>query len=155
MREGVVNTYAMNFVVPVPANIADLEFSWQSLAGHPVRTYVTPPQGIITRSHREERNGRIFALSSTVLPFLFPDQIIILARFQTCNIYNRASIKTPTDEHLPLRYIYIYTHTCARYLFPSSLLFHFVLLKEREREKTRWARRAWLAISEVQQRGTK
>ncbi|KAL2722661.1 Tyrosine-protein kinase Drl [Vespula squamosa] len=25
----------MNFVVPVPANIADLEFSWQSLAGHP------------------------------------------------------------------------------------------------------------------------
>ena len=40
VREGVVNTYAMNFVVPVPANIADLEFSWQSLAGHPVRTYV-------------------------------------------------------------------------------------------------------------------
>lgn len=36
VREGVVNTYAMNFVVPVPANIADLEFSWQSLAGHPV-----------------------------------------------------------------------------------------------------------------------
>lgn len=36
VREGVVNTYAMNFVVPVPANIADLEFSWQSLVGHPV-----------------------------------------------------------------------------------------------------------------------
>lgn len=36
VREGVVNTYAMNFVVPVPANIADLEFSWQSLAGHPL-----------------------------------------------------------------------------------------------------------------------
>ncbi|XP_018363282.1 PREDICTED: tyrosine-protein kinase Drl-like [Trachymyrmex cornetzi] len=35
VREGVVNTYAMNFVVPVPANIADLEFSWQSLVGHP------------------------------------------------------------------------------------------------------------------------
>lgn len=31
-----VNTYAMNFVVPVPAYIADLEFSWQSLAGHSV-----------------------------------------------------------------------------------------------------------------------
>lgn len=31
-----VNTYAMNFVVPVPAYIADLEFTWQSLAGHPV-----------------------------------------------------------------------------------------------------------------------
>ncbi|XP_046818963.1 tyrosine-protein kinase Drl-like isoform X2 [Vespa velutina] len=36
VREGVVNAYAMNFVVPVPANIADLEFSWQSLAGHPL-----------------------------------------------------------------------------------------------------------------------
>ncbi|EFN80479.1 Tyrosine-protein kinase Drl, partial [Harpegnathos saltator] len=36
VREGVVNTYAMNFVVPVPANIADLEFSWQSLVGHPI-----------------------------------------------------------------------------------------------------------------------
>ncbi|XP_011882215.1 PREDICTED: tyrosine-protein kinase Drl [Vollenhovia emeryi] len=36
VREGVVNTYAMNFVVPVPANIADLEFSWQSLIGHPL-----------------------------------------------------------------------------------------------------------------------
>ncbi|KAG7205476.1 hypothetical protein KM043_007463 [Ampulex compressa] len=37
VREGAVNTYAMNFVVPVPANIADLEFSWQSLAGHPAK----------------------------------------------------------------------------------------------------------------------
>ncbi|XP_031830445.1 tyrosine-protein kinase Dnt [Nomia melanderi] len=36
VREGVVNTYAMNFVVPVPANIAELEFSWQSLVGHPL-----------------------------------------------------------------------------------------------------------------------
>ncbi|OAD56242.1 Tyrosine-protein kinase Drl [Eufriesea mexicana] len=38
VREGVVNKYAMNFVVPVPAYIADLEFSWQSLAGHPCTT---------------------------------------------------------------------------------------------------------------------
>ncbi|XP_076246954.1 tyrosine-protein kinase Dnt [Calliopsis andreniformis] len=36
VREGVVNTYAMNFIVPIPANIADLEFSWQSLAGQPL-----------------------------------------------------------------------------------------------------------------------
>ncbi|XP_076303394.1 tyrosine-protein kinase Dnt isoform X1 [Lasioglossum baleicum] len=36
VQEGVVNTYAMNFVVPVHANIADLEFSWQSLVGHPL-----------------------------------------------------------------------------------------------------------------------
>ncbi|CAK9823931.1 Tyrosine-protein kinase Dnt [Anthophora retusa] len=36
VREGVVNTYAMNFVVPVHADITDLEFSWQSLAGQPL-----------------------------------------------------------------------------------------------------------------------
>ncbi|KAK7871821.1 hypothetical protein R5R35_006421 [Gryllus longicercus] len=36
VREGVVNTYAMNFVVPVPAHISDLEFSWQSLAKNPL-----------------------------------------------------------------------------------------------------------------------
>ncbi|XP_043270104.1 tyrosine-protein kinase Drl-like [Venturia canescens] len=37
VKEGSVNTYAMNFVVLVPANIADLEFTWQSLAGHPLQ----------------------------------------------------------------------------------------------------------------------
>lgn len=40
VREGVVNAYAMTFVVPVPANIADLEFSWQSLAGVPVSKFI-------------------------------------------------------------------------------------------------------------------
>ncbi|KAK0171220.1 hypothetical protein PV328_008971, partial [Microctonus aethiopoides] len=37
VREGVVNAYAMTFVVLVPANMADLEFSWESLAGIPAR----------------------------------------------------------------------------------------------------------------------
>ncbi|XP_021931204.1 tyrosine-protein kinase Dnt-like isoform X1 [Zootermopsis nevadensis] len=36
VREGVVNTYAMNFVVPVPAHISELEFSWQSLTKNPL-----------------------------------------------------------------------------------------------------------------------
>jgi RYK receptor-like tyrosine kinase len=36
VRDGVVNTYAMNFVVPVPANVTELEFSWQSVARQPV-----------------------------------------------------------------------------------------------------------------------
>jgi hypothetical protein len=40
VREGVVNTYAMNFLVPVPAHISELEFSWQSLTKHPVSTYM-------------------------------------------------------------------------------------------------------------------
>ncbi|XP_046409081.1 tyrosine-protein kinase Dnt-like [Ischnura elegans] len=36
VRDGVVNTYAMNFVVPVPAHISDLHFSWQSLVKNPL-----------------------------------------------------------------------------------------------------------------------
>jgi RYK receptor-like tyrosine kinase len=36
VREGVINEYALNFVVPVPAYITDLHFTWQSLAGRPV-----------------------------------------------------------------------------------------------------------------------
>lgn len=36
VREGVINEYALNFVVPVPAHINDLHFTWQSLAGRPV-----------------------------------------------------------------------------------------------------------------------
>lgn len=39
VRNGVVNSYAMIFVVPVPANMYDLEFSWQSLTEYPVRDY--------------------------------------------------------------------------------------------------------------------
>ncbi|XP_021921225.1 tyrosine-protein kinase Dnt [Zootermopsis nevadensis] len=36
VREGVINEYALNFVVPVPAHISDLHFTWQSLAGRPL-----------------------------------------------------------------------------------------------------------------------
>lgn len=36
VRDGVVNKYAMMFVVPVNASIYDLEFSWQRLTAHPV-----------------------------------------------------------------------------------------------------------------------
>lgn len=36
MTGGIINTYAMNFVVPVAANIDELEFTWESLAGQPV-----------------------------------------------------------------------------------------------------------------------
>ncbi|XP_050520450.1 tyrosine-protein kinase Dnt-like [Daktulosphaira vitifoliae] len=34
VRDGVVNTYAMNFEVPVSASINELEFCWQSLTRH-------------------------------------------------------------------------------------------------------------------------
>lgn len=36
MHEGAINTYAMHFTVPVPADVHDLEFSWQSLIAYPV-----------------------------------------------------------------------------------------------------------------------
>ncbi|KAJ0182729.1 hypothetical protein K1T71_002098 [Dendrolimus kikuchii] len=36
VREGVVNTYATSFIVPVPAHIADLEFMWQALGRRPL-----------------------------------------------------------------------------------------------------------------------
>ncbi|XP_072946548.1 tyrosine-protein kinase Dnt [Epargyreus clarus] len=36
VREGVVNTYATSFIVPVPAHIADLEFMWQALGRKPL-----------------------------------------------------------------------------------------------------------------------
>lgn len=37
VREGQINDYALNFVVPVPATIGELHFTWQSLARRPVR----------------------------------------------------------------------------------------------------------------------
>lgn len=36
MRDGQVNEYALHFVVPVPANVKDIAFTWQSLAGRPL-----------------------------------------------------------------------------------------------------------------------
>ncbi|XP_022915557.2 tyrosine-protein kinase Dnt-like [Onthophagus taurus] len=36
VKEGVVNTYALNFVMQVPANISDLQFSWQRLTKYPL-----------------------------------------------------------------------------------------------------------------------
>lgn len=36
VHEGAINTYAMHFTVPVPADVQDLEFSWQSLTTYPV-----------------------------------------------------------------------------------------------------------------------
>lgn len=36
VRAGVINDYALNFVVPVPAHLDSLHFTWQSLAGRPL-----------------------------------------------------------------------------------------------------------------------
>ncbi|XP_033149153.1 tyrosine-protein kinase Drl [Drosophila busckii] len=37
VHEGAINTYAMHFTVPVPADVHELEFSWQSLIPYPLR----------------------------------------------------------------------------------------------------------------------
>jgi len=37
VREGVINEYALNFIVPVPAHIQELYFTWQALGDKPVR----------------------------------------------------------------------------------------------------------------------
>lgn len=60
VREGVINDYALNFVVLVPAHINELHFTWQSLAGRPVSivylffikssTFVQRASTAITRS---------------------------------------------------------------------------------------------------------
>ncbi|XP_017150483.2 tyrosine-protein kinase RYK [Drosophila miranda] len=36
VHEGSINTYAMHFTVPVPADVHELEFSWQSLIAYPL-----------------------------------------------------------------------------------------------------------------------
>lgn len=36
VHKGVVNTYALNFVVMIPAHISDIQFSWQSLTNYSV-----------------------------------------------------------------------------------------------------------------------
>ena len=40
VRDGQVNEYALHFTVPVPANVKDISFTWQSLAGRPVNITV-------------------------------------------------------------------------------------------------------------------
>ena len=36
IRDGQINEYALHFTVPVPANVRDISFTWQSLAGKPL-----------------------------------------------------------------------------------------------------------------------
>lgn len=44
VHEGTINTYAMHFTVPVPADVHDLEFSWQSLTAYPVSFFISKQQ---------------------------------------------------------------------------------------------------------------
>lgn len=36
VKEGVINQYAVKFIVPVPAQLHKLHFTWENLAGKPV-----------------------------------------------------------------------------------------------------------------------
>jgi RYK receptor-like tyrosine kinase len=37
VREGVLNSYALQFTVPVPAHVDAIHFTWQTLGQKPVR----------------------------------------------------------------------------------------------------------------------
>lgn len=39
VRDGLVNEYALHFIVPVQATVRDIAFTWQSLSGRPVRRF--------------------------------------------------------------------------------------------------------------------
>jgi len=41
VREGIINEYAIKFVVPVPAQIHKLHFTWENLVGRPVSQSLT------------------------------------------------------------------------------------------------------------------
>lgn len=59
MREGVINTYALNFTVPVPANFTYIYFTWRSLIKRPV--------GGEERVVEGEGDGREWSLQEGVL----------------------------------------------------------------------------------------
>ncbi|XP_024080750.1 tyrosine-protein kinase Dnt isoform X2 [Cimex lectularius] len=48
VRNGILNEYALNFVVPVPASLNELTFTWKSLAGKPL------PYSIVVESSDPE-----------------------------------------------------------------------------------------------------
>ncbi|XP_013114792.1 tyrosine-protein kinase Dnt [Stomoxys calcitrans] len=52
VRDGHINNYALNFIVPVPANVRDISFTWQSLAGRTLPysiSVVTSDQAVLPR----------------------------------------------------------------------------------------------------------
>ncbi|XP_065355560.1 tyrosine-protein kinase Dnt [Calliphora vicina] len=52
VRDGHINNYALNFIVPVPANVRDISFTWQSQAGRPLPysiNVVTSDQAVLPR----------------------------------------------------------------------------------------------------------
>lgn len=54
VREGVINEYAIKFVVPVPAQVHKLHFTWENLAGRPVSF----KQSFLQRKEGEEKRRR-------------------------------------------------------------------------------------------------
>lgn len=54
VREGIINEYAIKFVVPVPAQVHKLHFTWENLAGRPVSF----KQSFLRRKEGEEKRRR-------------------------------------------------------------------------------------------------
>lgn len=38
VRDGIINNYALNFIVPIPSKLNLIHFTWESLANRPVST---------------------------------------------------------------------------------------------------------------------
>ncbi|KAL3290181.1 hypothetical protein HHI36_023541 [Cryptolaemus montrouzieri] len=72
VRDGSVNQYALNFVVPVPSKIDSLQFTWENLAGYPLPYSIDvtansaalyPPQLNISATGNVPRSSQIFSIS--------------------------------------------------------------------------------------------
>lgn len=67
VREGVINEYAIKFVVPVPAQVHKLHFTWENLAGRPVSF----KQSFLRREEGEEEKEKVFdVISLKMIRFL-------------------------------------------------------------------------------------
>lgn len=82
VHEGAINTYAMHFTVPVPADVHELEFSWQSLIAYPV-SY-----------HRLCYRSSLPFISNLICTPL-TDYLLLLLLFSAC------SCATPSASSMP------------------------------------------------------
>ncbi|XP_071441728.1 tyrosine-protein kinase Dnt [Hetaerina americana] len=74
VRDGVINHYALNFIVPVPAHISHLHFTWHSLTGKPLpyalAIDVSDPAALSTPSTNVSLSGGVPTTPQTFMVVL-------------------------------------------------------------------------------------
>ncbi|XP_037942038.1 tyrosine-protein kinase RYK-like [Teleopsis dalmanni] len=94
VHEGAINTYAMHFTVPVPADVHDLEFSWQSLTTYPLPYAIT-----IELEHEQE------ALAAPTLSI--PDKGLVPSQIETFLVHlpctGNATEQVPLSVNMVVR----------------------------------------------------